>query len=288
MGENYLSETEIKILKEIAGKGMTMSQIGKEIDLSLSTISGSVSHLADLGLIEIERYGRLRFVKIPGDEIGNKLRSFILGRENIDCVDLFRGNGLLILVSISGNGATINDIRTGTGLSRITVTKYIKKWRRTGIIWKEGHGGKYSINRNFPDLRDLLSAYSRYLLSDELRKDLTNPLILFNDGETIIFSFEGPVNDEKYRPAAYSFLALEGYDVVTDRDYYTYNRSRKDITDLEALIQAIRIDTLNPRPRKIFRKLILDEKVNNIDITDLAVRYGVEEIIEDEVKRIER
>ncbi|MGA1848421.1 MAG: hypothetical protein ACMUHB_03685 [Thermoplasmatota archaeon] len=283
----YLSETDLTIMKMVAVKSERPSSLAGDIGVTLSTVSLSISHMVEIGLLKCTRSGRARYVGLQENEMGNKLKTFIIGNRNIDIVELFKGNGLLMLISMSGTGSTMIEIQVQTGLTRSTIIKYLKKWRRMGIIWKAGHGGRYTISSNYPDLEVFLSLYSRYRLLEDLQKDLDDHLILFNDEEMVIFACEDTIDQKKYKPAAYSHLASMGYDVVADKEYYLYRRSGKRIGDTEAVIQAMRIDTLNPRPRRLLRKMIIEGKTDGSELSRLSERYGIEEIVDNEVKRIE-
>lgn len=287
MNSCYLSSTDMKILLELAENSITIGSLAKMIGLSPSTISGSVSHLSKIDLITVDRKGRSKLLHLINNEVGNRLRSFIRQNPNIDPMELFHGNGLLIMRSLIGQGSSIKEITNRSALSRSTVNRYLKNWKRMGVVWKQGHGGRFTINRNYPDLKLFLISFSRHWLSKEIIDELDGPLIVFNDGEIVIFTYEGELDQSKYKHAGYTLLADNGYDVVTTKNYYQFRTGSEDPSILEAIIQAIRIDPLNPRPRKI---LLTYLKSNNSKITqskEYGTIYGIEEILRGEVAKLE-
>ncbi len=283
----YLSKAEIMILKEISFKIMTVSDLAERVGRPVPTISKSVSHLSEIGLVSEERKGISKYIKMSEEEVGQRFKAFVCGNTNIDPVEIFHGHGLWIFTFLTGEGASTRSLLNITGLSRGTIISYQNNWKRSGVIWKEGHGGKYSINRNFPDLESFLVSFSKHLLSDMIMKGMKDPLILFNDGKVIIFSCEGSIDSRKFEPAAYSHLARNGFDVVTTDDYYMFRFGNEPLNDLEALIQAIRIDPLNPRPRKLLRKMIIEGNIESVELLEVSRRYCISDLIANEVRKIE-
>jgi predicted transcriptional regulator len=285
----YLSSTDIMILGILVKRSRTISQLAEAIQLSPSTISLSVKRLSYFGLILTSRKGRNRIVQIADSDIGKDFQIFINQNPNQDLSLLFQGHGILILSTFIGNGSTLNEIERKTGLSRSTISRYLRRWGTTGALWKIGHGSKIRISRNYPDLEVFLVSFSRYRMEEEVRNRVQDPSIIFNDGETILFTAdENIMEKDGILPAAYTHLSNCGFDVVIDRDYYQFSPGKEDISIPEALVQAIRIDTMNPRPRKLLREYL----ENNDDVFDLlrkyAEKYGILSTIPKEVEKIER
>jgi predicted transcriptional regulator len=277
----YLSSTDIRILKVLVEHNRTISQLAETLNLSPPTISLAVKRLSHFGLIFASRKGRYRLVQMADGEIGRDIQIFIDQNPNQDPSLLFQGYGILILSVITGNGSTLNEIGKKTGLSRSTISRYLNKWKTTGVLWKKGYGSRIHISRNYPDLEIFLVSFSRYRMEKEVRNKVQDPSIIFNDGETILFSVDENIMEENgILPAAYTFLANHGFDVVTDRDYYQFSPGKKNVTLPEALVQAIRIDTMNPRPRKLLKEYL----ENNNDEIELfrvyAEKYGILNMIQ--------
>lgn len=268
-------------------RNRTIAQLAEALQLSPPTISLAVKRLSYFGLISTSRTGRKRVVQMADRDIGRDLQIIINQNTNQDPSLLFKGHGIVILSVLIGNGSTLNEIERKTGLSRSTISRYLDKWKTTGVLMKKGYGSKIRISRNYPDLEIFLVSFSRFRLEKEVRDKVKDPFIIFNDGRTILFSAdENIMEGNGILPAAYTFLADCGLDVVTDRDYYQFSPGKKEISLPEALVQAIRIDTMNPRPRKLLKEYL----GNNNDEIDLfrkyAEKYGILNMIKKEVERI--
>lgn len=285
----YLSSTDIRILEILVDRNRTIAQLAEDLGLSPPTISLAVKRLSNFGLILSSRKGRNRVVQIADRDIGREIRILIDQNPNQDPSLLFQGHGILILSVFTGNGSTLNEIERKTGLSRSTISRYLNKWKTTGVLWKKGHGSKIRISRNYPDLEKFLVSFSRYRMEVEVRNRVQDPSIIFNDGETILFTADENIGEEKgILPAAYTFLANCGFDVVTDRNYYQFSPGKKHISLPEALVQAIRIDTMNPRPRELLKEY-LENSNDEMDLfRNYAEKYGILNMIRKEVERIGR
>lgn len=280
----HLSSTDIEILVELTRNDKTIGSLTEMMGLSPATVSGSVSHLSELGLISVDKKGRSKLLHLIKNELGDGFRSFILQNPNVDPVKLFHGKGLLIMTTFIGHGSSIKEIIKRIKLSRSTVNRNLRKWKRMGVIWKRGHGGRFTINRNYPDLNIFLIRFSRHWLAINIIEELGDPLIIFNDGETVIFTYEGELAQGKYKPAAYTLLADNGFDVISTVDYYQFRPGLEDVSVLEAIIQAIRIDPLNPRPRKILHQYLKDNDTEIDLLMEYGKKYGIEDILKKEVE----
>lgn len=284
----YLSSTDMIILLELTRNDMTIGSLTKMAGLYPAKISGSVSHLSGIDLISVNRKGRSKLLHLIKSEVGDRFRSFILQNPNIDPMELFHGNGLMMMRSLIGQGSSIKEITNRSALSRSTVNRYLKKWKRMGVVWKQGHGGRFTINRNYPDLKIFLISFSRHWLLKEIIDELGDPSIIFNDGERVIFTYKGELDRSKYRPAGYTLLAENGFDVVTTTDYYQFRPGSEGPSILEAIIQAMRIDPLNPRPRKILLGYLKSDDLKKAPLMEYGRKYGIEDILNEEVSKIER
>jgi len=283
----YLSSTDIWTLEILIERNRTISQLAEALQLSTPTISLAVKRVSYFGLVSTSRKGRNKVVQIADRDVGREIRIFIDQNPNQDPSLLFQGHGILILSVLTGNGSTLNEIKMKTDLSRSTISRYLNKWKTTGVLRKKGYGSRIRISRNYPDLEIFLVSFSRYRMEKEVRDKVQGPSMIYNDGETILFSADEDILEENgILPAAYTFLADCGFDVVTDRDYYQFSPGKKHISLLEALVQAIRIDMMNPRPRKLLKEYL----ENNNDEIDLfrkyAEKYGILYMIQKEVERI--
>jgi len=284
MEQYYLSSTDINILIELSSKEMEVSSIVSLSGLSRPTISDSISKLSDMGLISQKKVGRIKLIKVVNSTLGEKLRSLIIQNPNLDFVKLFEGNGLMIMTTFIGNGSTMKEIVIKTGLSRRTIIRYLNKWRSMGVVWKSGHGGRYEINRNYPDLNDFLVELSKYWLSKTISEQLDDPLIIFNNGEKVLFVYKGDLDEERFKPAAYTYLEKKGFNVLSSSKYFQYTRGSEDISTLEAIIQSIRIDPINPRPRLIMHEYQRENDIEKKRLKDLIDEYNINDILAEEVK----
>lgn len=282
----YLSSTEIEILRIIIKKESSLSQLAECTGLSLPTISLAVKHLSELGFISKSRKGKMEYVGISEEEIGRTFRTFVTQNPNQSPEIILKGHGLIILSVCIGKGSSLKEIQERTGLSRSSITRYLKNWRSTGILWKEGHGGKIKISNNYPDLELFLRSFSKFRMEIIVRSRITRPSIIFNDGATLLCSTEEEIQtDNEIRPAGCTRLAQSGFDVVTDRNYFQFSPGKKLISIPEAIIQAIRSDVMNPRPRKLLGEHLKGKDADIDELMEYARKYCIESIIEKEVKK---
>lgn len=282
----YLSSTEIDILQLIIENERSISQLAEGTGLSLSTISLAVKHLSELGFVSKSRKGKMEYISISGEETGKTYRAFVTQNPNQSPEIILKGHGLIILSVCIGKGSPLKEIQDRTGLSRSSISRYLNNWRSTGILWKEGHGGKIRISNNYPDLELFLRSFSKFRMEILVQSRITRPSIIFNDGETLLFSTEEEIRtDNEIQPAGYTRLARSGFDVVTDRNYFQFSPGKKLISIPEAIIQAIRSDVMNPRPRKLLGEHLKGEDADIDELMEYARNYSIENIIEKEVKK---
>ena len=282
----YLSSTEIEILQDIMKNKRSISQLAEGTGLSLPTISLAVKHLYELGFISKIRKGKIEYVSISDEEIGRNFKAFVTQNPNQNPETILKGHGLIILSVCTGKGSSLKEIQYRTGLSRSSITRYLNNWRSTGILWKEGHGGKIRISKNYPDLEIFLRSYSKFRMEIMVRSRISRPTIIFNDGDTLFFSTEEEIQtDNMIQPAGSTRLAQSGFDVVTDSNYFQFSPGKEVIPIPEAIIQSIRSDVMNPRPRKLLEEYLKGQDADVEQLMEYARKYSIESIIGKEIRK---
>ncbi len=272
-----LNGTEIDTLKFLVDqdKGVCISAVSKEIDISLPWASECVSHMNELGLIDTFRKGNRTYVTIAKNDLGSTFKKLAIENRNLNLKRTLGGSSLSILPYLLENGIKMKDVSRWSSLSYRTVMDHMNRWNRMGIAYRN-ESGFCKINPRMRDLITFLDRFKEHRDRALLEEISPGAVIMWQRWEEVLFSSNVPIEQDHIYLAGPTRLSTMGFDINAGRNYFMFSRRLDSISVEEAIVQSILIDPVNPRPISIFKKAMASNELNRKIILGLAEKYGME------------
>jgi predicted transcriptional regulator len=270
-----LNKTEIRILQELLGQDLAIGGISEKVNASLSWTSDCVSHLNEMGFVDLIRSGRSKIVHLSGNRMGESIRILISQNRNLDLNSVLADSGLKILPYLLSDGSTMKEISEWALLSYRMVQTYMKKWSSMGVAYRK-KDGYCVLNPRMRDLIHFVKEFSRNNNRWYLRTIISEGIILWEESKEFLFVSSVPIEVDTILKAGPTFLSDQGFDIISDRFYYKYSIKRDPLSIEEALVQTIVIDPVNPRPRRLIFKALRDGDIQRDILLKEAKNYGIE------------
>ncbi len=274
-----ISKAEVKILRLFPRSQTTVSQIAGLLDIDISWASKGISNLAKLGLLEVEKKGREKYVSVPDSPLGTALASLMMEEPALRLDAVLGGPSLQVLPLLISPGHSTREVAERTGISIRTIQYRIKRWRGMGTVIYENN--KYKISQRRPLIIDLMTEYSKHRNICHLKDKYPDAAIIWQDRDEYVISLEREISDNNYCIAGATKIGYLGYDIISRNYYYYYSPMSVRISEAEALVQTVKFDMINPRPLRYIRWAIENKKVTKAELREYAKRYRVEKRVEE-------
>ena len=131
--------------------------------------------------------------------------------------------------------------------------------------------GVYAIDPAHNILSAFAQSWAEHVNSTILKEKNPNAVIVWQWRDDFIFTSDGRVSDDSFKPAGPTRLEELNYDIIGRTYYYQYSPGETDVSEAEALVQTVMIDPLNPRPLRHLR----NAKVSRDELAKFAEKYGL-------------
>ncbi len=268
-------KTDLELLQRLLYKQMTISQIARELGKSLSWTSERVSHLRRMGLIDVEKRGLSKFVTISANPLGKSLSLLMTESSHLNLNKILTGSGLLILPLLLEPGYKPKDISTKVSRSLRTVKDALVRWNSMGVVISDKKTGTYSLNARQKYLIEFVKAYSEFRNRTLLEELIPEAIMVWQWRDEFLFSIPYQIDNPKFIAAAASRLDELGCEILHTSHYYFYSPKLDEVSKEEAFVQAIKIDSENPRIFRLLRAAIKDNSIKNRIIQYYAKKYDI-------------
>lgn len=223
-----LSQTELKVLEQVANGNNKIKDIAQNLHRSRSQIYRAQQSLSEYGFLHLNN-GNLE----PEKSIYSSLILNILSK-NPNLIELFSDSGLKILTSIL-KSKSINEIMRETNLKRSTIYKKIKVGRNISAITMDKNY-KFSINEKiWPNLMEYLEENKRREETIDSRAPVNS--IIYNKNENeILFS-----NKTELKATLTAFSKYEQYGIKLLLPMYFYYLPNRELSKEEILLHSLYI-----------------------------------------------
>ena len=279
MSKERLNKTEVGIIRSFPHGEFTVSQIAEKLKVDVSWVSRCISHLEELGFLWTNRVGYKIHVSIADMPLGSALSHLLIEEPAMSLDALLGGSSLQILPLLLSPGYSTREIAERTGISSRTIQTRIKRWRGMGVIIYEDK--KYKISPRHPLVIEFISDYSKHKNAYHLKERYSDATIIWQDRDEYIISIEREISDNIYGIAGATKIGYLGYDIVSRNYYYYYSPVDAKVSEVEALVQTVKFDMINPRPLRYIRQAIKNKKVKKSDLRKYAKKYMIEKKVEE-------
>ncbi|MFQ5910423.1 MAG: winged helix-turn-helix domain-containing protein [Thermoplasmata archaeon] len=282
---NSINHQHLTILQSVSAQARSISQIAEDIGLSNGRTSTLVTELKQNGFLEKDRQGNSVYAYFSDHLFAEYLRRIIL-KDNIDVSALFSRPCFDILITISDRDVSLERIAVELKVKRSKVSKCLLEMEEKGFLRK--HSDKVRLSSSLSDLAWFAKTYYSYCNTRRLREISERGIIMWEAPREFIFAV--PVGEDVANIAVtgISALANQGIDIVSDKVYYHYFDSERELREEDIPLDIILAS--NSRPRGILYALLYLRKIDGFDRRSLLSRgkeLGLEKTVRDLLRFLE-
>ncbi len=270
-----LHRTHLDILQVIYEEEVTISQLADRINKSVSWTSGCVNRLTLMDLATKRRQGLEVIVSPASNELSDSLHVLMTESPMINLTKVLGKAGLSILPTLLDPGSTVDEIEIRTSRSKPTIRNSIREWRGMGVVIKQQGTKRYLLHGSQKALRAFTVRYSQWSNKRMLSNVLPNAIIIWQWRAEYLFSLADRIDLHEYLSAGPTRLEELGFDILHSREYYFHSPDLKEVSEEEALVQALRTDLNNPRMIRFIINSIENRGVDTQIILLFGRKYGL-------------
>lgn len=268
-----MNSTEIKLLELMNESSGSIKLIAAALDKSNSYISECVKHLKDMGFVSTRTSGNSLVVSLETSPLGNSLRKILNEMPYLNLQEFLGGSAIKVLQQLQDPGSSMKHLINRTGLSKRTIQALISKWRQMGLVRYKKR--VYTLNPIHRDIKDFITQFNEYWAMSQMVRFAQDGTLIWFQRDEFLFSVKRYITKESLHPSATTRLDELDYEIVYLNNYYLYSKEMVQVSEEEALVQAMLVDPLNPRvPRFIMNKL-RKKSINPIRLAEFGSKYGI-------------
>lgn len=273
-----LTEGDLRVLTILHGE-QTLSELATQLDRSLSYTSELVERLTATGLIETIRYGKTKQVR-PSDAKALELLADITQEySHIQWPELLSGATLRILYYLD-RPRVPTDLARCANVHRSTVYRALDPLQHRGIIYQTDDGA-YALNEGFEQLSTLAQELAHHLHRQTVEQYTNTYTILWESlDEFLIQTADEIIDDTFILTGPEQFQSYDLPLLARDRRYYLYSESLGELSPELLCCHMLVIDS-GARAQSYCLLLLNYIDINRDELRDLAVIYGVDDLLED-------
>ena len=223
-----VSETELKVLEQIAQGNAEILTIAQELQRDISRIYRTKKTLTDKGFIEFTE-GMLMPKKTTHVTI---LLQLLTKYPNI--VPLLHSSGIILLTALL-TPKTVDELEKETNLKKSIIYKKIKQAAEISAVIKKEHT-RYVINEKiWNDLKRFLEEYKKFEETTDQRIP-ANSIIYYKNNKELLFS-----NKETLDATLTGFSAYDHYGIKLLLPTTYYYLPKKNISKKDVFIHSLYI-----------------------------------------------
>jgi len=223
-----LSQTELKVLEQVAYGNDRIEDIAQNLHRSNSQIYRAQQSLSKYGFLHLNN-GNLE----PAKSTYSSLILILLSKYP-NLIELFSDSGLKILSSIL-KPKSINEITKDTNLKRSTIYKKIRIGRNISAITMNNNH-KFTINEKiWPNLREYLEVNKKLEETTDNRIPI-NSIIYYKNEDEILFS-----NKSELNATLTAFSKYDKYRIKLFLPTHFYYLPNRELSKEEILLHSIYI-----------------------------------------------
>ena len=271
---NTLSRTEIRVLLNLE-EGKNVTELAKELGLSIYRTSTLISSLERKGLINAKR-GKKKMVSLSDTKPARLFREIVLRFGHMPLDKILSGKNLALLAVLKSTPLSVHELHMKANLPKSTLYHTINRLSNYGII--SGENGKYSLLGRYMLFHEFAEEFYDMQNSIKAREFSRDSAIVWSGVKEFILS------TKKYKGKDVSNFHLTGLERFSDfgieligAGQYHYYYSEKAELSLEGVVvHALLIDF---SPRTILYSIVLllayEDKLNRNKLFNLSKKYGV-------------
>ncbi|MDO9537944.1 MAG: helix-turn-helix domain-containing protein [Thermoplasmata archaeon] len=278
MYKERVNNTELKILKTISTDVKSVMALAKALEKSKSYISECITHLEQMGFVDVQHQGNVTILHIARTPLGNEISKLLREEAIMNSYKCIGGSRLKIMPLVLEPGYSAKEISERARLSPRTVQAILGGWRQMGLVVLRGR--TYTLNTRHEVIISFADKYAEHRNLSHLKERHPDGTLVWHQRDEYIFSIEREISDGVYKPAAYSRLAELNFDIISRNEYYHYSPISSEISKAEALIQALKMDMLNPRVKQFIQQSIGNGSVTHKELEEYSKKYSIQMEVE--------
>ena len=240
-----------------------------------------MNHLETMGLVRKEKKGIYKLVFIPKTSLGESLSLLITEQPMLNLETLFSGSGLVMLPLLLKPGYSAKELTERTSLSTRTVKGLLPRWKRMGVLLQEKTN--YQLNPRFKLLAEFLRKFNEHKNLSIMKENYPEAVIVWQWRDEFLFSIDKTLNDPNALPAGLTRLDELNTSLAHTQQYYYYGYADTEVSEEEAFMQALYVDSYNPRIKNLISERL--RELDSATFFNYAGKYAKKTAIKDLVKK---
>lgn len=257
---NSINHQHLTVLRSVSAQARSIGEIAEDTGFSNGRASTLVTELEESGFLEKDRHGNSVYAFFSDHLFAEYLRRIIL-KNDVDVPALFSRPCFDILISISDRHVSPETIALELGMKQSEVSRCLLKMEERGFLRK--HSGGVELSGSLPDLRWFTRAYYSYCSTRRVREISEKGIILWEAPHEFVFAVPVGERVSGATVTGISAMAHRGIDIVSDRVYYHYFDSDRELREEDIPLDIILAS--NSGPRGILYALLFLRKMDGFD-----------------------
>jgi len=268
-----LSKGEIQLIRHLADEEPSRaSELSAKTGLRRATVSRGLSALSRLGLIDSERQGKAKLVRLSDTKHAIHFRNLMVHGPDLRYDLLLAGRSLDVLAAIHLlRLSSIREIEEFSGASHVTVVKLLGRYRQRGAVRKRE--GTYRLGARYGMLGEFLREFRSYTNLRMLRGRALDAAVVWERDRDVLFR-SSAVLERPFQPSAFSAFPRFGVDLFVADGHYYFSSPRATRIGLEQVVLHAMLAADTPRERLLILLLMLKADPDERRLSDLAKVYG--------------
>ncbi len=270
-----LSRTELEILSEVSQSPGSIAELARRIHKSSPVIAVSVNALVSKGLVDEEKEGKQRIVKISERKHAQLLRELLLRYPHVPWLDLLSFSGIIPLLKLG-------QYTDSPLASRSTEWRAFRNLLSHGIVQKQAD--RIKINPKFEKAEEFIKEFQSYNNQRLAREASDRAVIVWSKGSNFIIRVPGDeiVRDPRLKPTATTKMAEYDIPLISNIKFYFYSPSSQQMTPEETLLHTLLTDGLTNTTYALI--LLAKGPIDRKILLARAEEYGLAKQIHDMIE----
>lgn len=282
-----LSVSEIRLLSEMSSgslQDVNLNELADHLDWSVSHVSRVVSRLQERELLQADREGGEKIVRLPNARPIEQFSGLVRKFPHVDFPEYIAGSALRMCYYLD-TGRTASELAELSGVNRTTVYRRLESLQHVGIVGKDH--SQYALTEPFRPLSEFARSLAHHDHRHEATQLATGVYVIWETLDEYLIGCQSELTDDGLYQTGPAIFERFGIPLLTreQRHYFRTDRLSK-ITPADLVCHTLLIED-STRYRSYCLLLIAGQEITDSSLSERANHYNIssgvnlEEIVQD-------